>query len=74
MATMNFSVPSDVKEAFDKAFKGENKSAVLTGLMRQAVALEHSNAVLVTADERYYRKAAGLGRIVRLREFQLERA
>ena len=37
MATVNFSVPSDVKEAFDKAFAGENKSAVLTGLMRQAV-------------------------------------
>jgi metal-responsive CopG/Arc/MetJ family transcriptional regulator len=37
MATVNFSVPSDVKEAFDKAFSGQNKSAVLTELMRQAV-------------------------------------
>ncbi|MDH4080789.1 MAG: hypothetical protein OEU68_13345 [Nitrospira sp.] len=37
MATVNFSVPSDVKEAFDKAFRWENKSAVLTDLMRQAV-------------------------------------
>lgn len=37
MATVNFSVPSDVKDAFDKAFAGENKSAVLAGLMRQAV-------------------------------------
>ena len=37
MATMNFSVPSDVKEAFDKAFRRHNKSAVLTELMRQAV-------------------------------------
>ncbi len=37
MATVNFSVPSDVKEAFDRAFGGENKSAVLTSLMRQAV-------------------------------------
>lgn len=37
MATVNFSVPSDVKNAFDKAFRGENKSAVLTDLMRQAV-------------------------------------
>lgn len=37
MATVNFSVPSDVKEAFDKAFAGQNKSAVLTALMRQAV-------------------------------------
>ncbi len=37
MATVNFSVPSDVKEAFDKAFGRQNKSAVLTELMRQAV-------------------------------------
>jgi hypothetical protein len=37
MATVNFSVPSNVKEAFDRAFGGENKSAVLTSLMRQAM-------------------------------------
>jgi hypothetical protein len=37
MATVNFSVPPDVKEAFDKAFGRQNKSAVLTELMRQAV-------------------------------------
>jgi hypothetical protein len=37
MATVNFSVPSDVKEAFDKAFSRQNKSAVLAELMRQAV-------------------------------------
>ncbi len=37
MATMNFSVPGDVKKAFDKAFARQNKSAVLTDLMRQAV-------------------------------------
>lgn len=37
MATVNFSVPDEVKKAFNKAFEGENKSAVLAGLMRQAV-------------------------------------
>ncbi len=37
MATMNFSVPPDVKKAFDRTFSRENKSAVLTDLMRQAV-------------------------------------
>jgi glutamyl-tRNA reductase len=37
MATVNFSVPDDVKEAFNKAFKGENKSAILTRLMRNAI-------------------------------------
>ncbi len=37
MATVNFSVPAEVKDAFNKAFKGENKSAILTRLMRNAV-------------------------------------
>ncbi len=38
MATVNFSVPDDVKVAFNAAFEGQNKSAVLTQLMRDAVA------------------------------------
>lgn len=29
MATVNFSVPDDVKEAFDKAFGDQNKSAIV---------------------------------------------
>lgn len=37
MATVNFSVPDHIKRAFNAAFKGENKSAVLARLMRQAV-------------------------------------
>jgi len=37
MATINFSVPDDVKDDFNKIFKGENKSAILTRLMRDAV-------------------------------------
>lgn len=37
MATVNFSVPVDVKKAFNKTFEGENKSAILAALMRQAV-------------------------------------
>ena len=37
MSTVNFSVPEDVKKAFNRVFKGENKSAVLTRLMQQAV-------------------------------------
>lgn len=37
MATVNFSVPQDIKEAFDKTFARQNKSAVLADLMRQAV-------------------------------------
>lgn len=38
MATVNFSVPDDVKAEFDKTFGGQNKSAVISDLMRKAIA------------------------------------
>ena len=38
MATVNFSVPEQVKKAFNKAYANENKSAVIAELMRDAVA------------------------------------
>ncbi len=34
-----------------------------------AVALEHEDTLLVTSDDRYYRKAKGYGRIVTLRDW-----
>jgi hypothetical protein len=37
MATVNFSVPDDVKEAFNIAYQGQNKSAVIADLMREAI-------------------------------------
>ena len=37
MPTVNFSVPEDVKDAFNAAFEGQNKSAVIAELMRDAV-------------------------------------
>lgn len=37
MATVNFSVPDDVKEAFNIAYQGQNKSAVIADLMCEAV-------------------------------------
>lgn len=40
MATVNFSVPDDVKEDFDAVFGDRNKSAVIAELMRRAVS-EH---------------------------------
>ncbi|MEA2626455.1 MAG: hypothetical protein QOD06_2500 [Candidatus Binatota bacterium] len=40
MATMNFSIPQPVKDAFDRAFRGRNKSAVITALIESAVAEE----------------------------------
>ena len=38
MSTVNFSVPEDVKQAFNAMFEGQNKSAVIAELMREAVA------------------------------------
>ncbi len=37
MATVNFSVPDDVRDAFNSTFKDQNKSAVIAELMREAV-------------------------------------
>ncbi|QJC56760.1 hypothetical protein HC248_02070 [Polaromonas vacuolata] len=45
MSTVNFSVPDDVKAAFNAAFnatfEGQNKSAVIADLMREAVERAH---------------------------------
>lgn len=37
MGTMNFSVPDKVKEEFNEYFAGENKSAILTKLIEEAI-------------------------------------
>ena len=37
MATVNFSVPDEVKEQFNRAFAHENKSSIIARLMMQAV-------------------------------------
>ena len=37
MSTVNFSVPDDVKDEFNAVFSGQNKSAIIAELMREAV-------------------------------------
>lgn len=37
MTTVNFSVPEDVRDDFNRTFKDQNKSAVVAELMREAV-------------------------------------
>jgi len=37
MGTMNFSIPDDLKDAFNEMFKDENKSAVISKLIRDEV-------------------------------------
>ena len=40
MAFMNFSVPQDVKDAFNATFKRKNKSAIISELMMKAIERE----------------------------------
>jgi len=42
MATVNYSIPDEVKELFNAAFAGANRSAVISELMRQAAEHELS--------------------------------
>ena len=37
MATMNFSIPDDIKERFNQAFADANKSAIVAKLMEDAI-------------------------------------
>lgn len=57
MATVNYSVPDDVRDAFNDAFAAENKSAVIAELMRRAVE-ERS---------RQQRRGVALARLLKLR-------
>ena len=60
MATVNFSVPDEVKKEFNKTFKGQNKSAILTSLMKQAIQ-EH---------KRQQRRAKAIEAVLRMRSHQ----
>ena len=37
MATMTFSIPDEVQKAFDEAFEGANKDAIVANLLRRAI-------------------------------------
>jgi predicted nucleic acid-binding protein len=68
---LEFPVATDV-EAYQKAceLSASLKQHVFDTLYH-AVALTETGAVLVTADEQYYRKAYRVGRIVRLKDYSL---
>lgn len=38
MATMNFSIPDDIKERFNQTFANVNKSAIVASLLEEAIA------------------------------------
>ncbi|MFB6261508.1 MAG: hypothetical protein ABEJ96_01220 [Thiohalorhabdaceae bacterium] len=58
MATVNFSVPDEVRDEFNEAFAGENKSAIIARLMREAV----------EERQRQERRGAAIEGLLRLRE------
>jgi hypothetical protein len=55
VATVNFSIPEDLKKSFDRAFAGANKSAVVAQLMREAVEERRRQARRRRAIERLLR-------------------
>jgi hypothetical protein len=52
MATVNFSVPDEVKQLFNNSFEGKNKSAVIAELMLQAVENQKEQEKRTSAIER----------------------
>ncbi|MEF8723865.1 hypothetical protein E4Q23_09840 [Candidatus Accumulibacter phosphatis] len=40
MATMNFSIPDDIKERFNRMFADRNKSSIVAQLLDEAIARE----------------------------------
>lgn len=72
MATVNFSVPEDVKQAFNAAFQGQNKSAVIADLMREAVARAEQRQLHQRAVRIILARRAGVPRITEA-QFQAAR-
>lgn len=42
VATVNYSVPEDLKTDFNQTFQGRNKSAIIAALMREAIDRERT--------------------------------
>ena len=72
MASMNFSVPNDVKEAFNATFEGQNKSAVIAELMCEAVRREQRRQRHRSAVERILANRQDAPRVT-LEEFEAAR-
>jgi metal-responsive CopG/Arc/MetJ family transcriptional regulator len=60
ITTVNFSVPEEVKQAFNETFAGENKSAIIAGLMQQAI----------EERKRQHRRSAAIDALLELRRQQ----
>lgn len=60
ISTVNFSVPEEVKQAFNETFANENKSAIIARLMQQAVEERH----------RQQRRSAAIDALLEMRRAQ----
>ena len=59
MATVNFSVPDDVKKVFNATFAGCNKSALIARLMMDAVEEEKKRQKRAQAIDRLLERRTG---------------
>jgi hypothetical protein len=60
MATMTFTVPDEVRDRFERAFRGHDSNAVVTGLLILAVeAEERQQRSALSLTERLRRLGAG---------------
>ncbi|RPH40193.1 MAG: hypothetical protein EHM87_22720 [Burkholderiales bacterium] len=67
MATVNFSVPQELKDAFNETFHGQNKSAVIAALMREAIEREQRRLASVAAIDRILARQGKAPRIASVR-------
>jgi hypothetical protein len=66
MTIMTIRIPDDVKEAFDKAFEGEDKDAVIAQLIRAAA--EAKVRAATEEEERARLRGEAVDRILELRK------
>ena len=59
MATMNFSIPDDVKERFNQVFAHTNKSAVVTRMIEAAIEQAESKRQSEEAAKRIMQRRQG---------------
>ncbi len=58
MATVNFSIPEDVRNRFNRAFEGRNKSQIVVELLLRAIAEEAINKKRIKAIDALLRRRA----------------
>ena len=58
MATVNYSVPDDVRDLFNETFAHGNRSTIIAGLMRRAVEEHEQQARAVCAIDRMLERRA----------------